>query len=217
MSRDAIFLVQGDELVELTSEVYRSEELLQQLLARYPDLLAGRQMDEQSPRRWLLINRELGLPAEEQGVARFAVDHLFVDQDGVPTIVEVKRSSDTRLRREVVGQMLDYAANSVRYWPIGELREALVRRCEAEGRATESVIAELTVDDTEPDAFWGRVEQNFATGKIRMVFVADRIPTELQAIVEFLNEQMQRAQVLAIEVKQYVGYGVQAWSPGSSG
>ncbi len=99
MSRDAIFLVQGDELVELTSEAYRSEELLQHLLARYPDLLAGGQMDEQSPRRWLLIDRELGVPAEEQGGSRFAVDHLFIDQDGVPTIVEVKRSSDTRLRR----------------------------------------------------------------------------------------------------------------------
>jgi hypothetical protein len=33
------------------------------------------------------------------------------DQNAVPTLVEVKRSSDTRIRREVVGQMLDYAAN----------------------------------------------------------------------------------------------------------
>jgi hypothetical protein len=31
----------------------------------------------------------------------------------VPTLLEVKRSSDTRIRREVVGQMLDYAANGV--------------------------------------------------------------------------------------------------------
>jgi hypothetical protein len=35
----------------------------------------------------------------------------------VPTLVEVKRSDDTRIRREVVGQMLDYAANGVVYWP----------------------------------------------------------------------------------------------------
>ena len=31
----------------------------------------------------------------------------------MPTLVEVKRSSDTRIRREVVGQMLHYAANAV--------------------------------------------------------------------------------------------------------
>jgi hypothetical protein len=38
-----------------------------------------------------------------------------------------------------------------------------------------------------------------------MVFVADRIPTELRRIVEFLNEQMSPGEVLAVEVKQYVG------------
>jgi 5-methylthioribose kinase len=36
--------------------------------------------------------------------------------------VEVKRSSDTRIRREVVGQMLDYAANAVVYWPLEMIR-----------------------------------------------------------------------------------------------
>ncbi len=50
------------------------------------------------------------------------MDHLFVDQAGVPTIVEVKRSSDARIRREVVGQMLDYAANAVVYWNLDHLR-----------------------------------------------------------------------------------------------
>jgi hypothetical protein len=47
---------------------------------------------------------------------------LFVDRDGVLVLVEVKRSSDTRIRREAVGQMLDYAANAVRYWPVDVLR-----------------------------------------------------------------------------------------------
>ena len=36
-----------------------------------------------------------------------------------------------------------------------------------------------------------------------MVFVADRIPQELQRIVEFLNEQMRPAEVLALEVEHY--------------
>ena len=33
-----------------------------------------------------------------------------LDQDAIPTLVKVERSSDTRVRCEVVGQMLDYAA-----------------------------------------------------------------------------------------------------------
>jgi hypothetical protein len=38
-----------------------------------------------------------------------------------------------------------------------------------------------------------------------MVFVADEIPQELRRVVEFLNGQMDPAEVLAVEVKQYAG------------
>src|SRR5215467_1408492 len=100
---------------------YDSEAVLQELLAKYPDLLAGDAVGDE-PRRWLLVDREAGLPTEEDGGGRWAVDHLFLDQDAIPTLVEVKRSSDTRIRREVVGQILDYAANAVLYWPIETLR-----------------------------------------------------------------------------------------------
>ena len=40
---------------------------------------------------------------------------------------------------------------------------------------------------------------------MRLVFVADEIPVELRRVVEFLNQQMDPAEVLAVEVKQYVG------------
>lgn len=38
-----------------------------------------------------------------------------------------------------------------------------------------------------------------------MVFLAESIPAELRRVVEFLNEQMDPAEVLAIEVKQFIG------------
>ncbi len=62
------------------------------------------------------------MASEAQGSDRWSVDDLFVDQDAVPTLVEVKRSSDTRIRREVVGQMLDYAANAVAHWELERIR-----------------------------------------------------------------------------------------------
>jgi hypothetical protein len=117
-----IYLVQGGDLVEMAEQDYASEARLQELLAKYPNLLAGDQIDGDEPRRWLLLERELSLATEEGGTGRWSVDHLFLDQDAVPTIVEVKRSTDTRVRREVVGQVLDYAANAVVYWPLETLR-----------------------------------------------------------------------------------------------
>jgi hypothetical protein len=54
-----IYLIQDNgQLVEMASQSYDSEALLQSLLANYPSLLAGDQIDTAAPRRWLLISRE---------------------------------------------------------------------------------------------------------------------------------------------------------------
>ena len=93
-----IFLIKdGHTLVPLTQQPYESEGLLQTLLAKYPSLLAGDQVNPETPRKWLLIRREIRVPDTEGGSGRWSLDHLFLDQDGVPTLVEVKRSSDTRI------------------------------------------------------------------------------------------------------------------------
>lgn len=201
-----IYLIQENgTLLEMTNKEYDSEALLQKLLADYPNLLAGEQMNSSEPRKWLLIKREANVPSEESGAGRWSVDHLFIDQDGIPTIVEVKRSSDTRIRREVVGQMLDYAANAVVYWSIAKLKHDFTERCQKEEVNPEDKLSEfLNYEEPKVSDFWQTVESNLRNGKIRMVFVADIIPPELQRIVEFLNEQMKPAEVLAVEIKQYV-------------
>jgi hypothetical protein len=130
---------------------------------------------------------------------------LFLDQDAVPTLVEVKRSSDTRIRREVVGQMLDYAANGVVYWPLEQLRELFGRQCDRDGQDPDRIVADVASDGVDVEEFWGRVGDNLRAGKVRMVFVSDDIPRELSRVVEFLNGQMSPAEVIAIEVKQYLG------------
>lgn len=210
---DAIFLIRDGQLVELSSQPYDSESLLQRLLADYPNLLAGRQIDGAAPRRWLLVSREMGVPSEEDGGRRWSLDHLFLDQDGIPTLVEVKRSADGRIRREVVGQLLDYAANAVAYWPIEEIQSRFQARCDADGLDFTAEVSSLIGGEDAVDAFWLRVKTNLHAGRVRLIFVADVIPPELQRIVEFLNRQMDPAEVLALEVKQYVGEDMQTLVP----
>jgi hypothetical protein len=209
-----IFLLRDDDLVEMTERPYDSEALLQKLLAQHPALLAGDQIDSSQPRRWLLISREMAVPGDQDGDGRWALDHLFLDQDGVPTLVEVKRSTDTRLRREVVGQMLDYAANAVKYLPIETVRARFQTRCDEQGRPGDDVLRDtlgLTEEDSE--GFWQRVKTNLQAGRVRLVFIADVIPPGLRRIVEFLNEQMDPADVIAIEIKQYVGQSLRTLVP----
>ena len=210
-----IFVIDSNEaLRELVEAPYASEDLLQQLLAKYPDLLSGDQIDRDTPRRFLLVSREVEVPDCEAGPGRWALDHLFLDQDGVPTLVEVKRSSDTRLRREVVGQMLDYAANGLAYWPLERLRAVFEADCLRRGVAAEQRLVEhLRETGRDVESFWQEVKKNLQAGCVRLVFLADVIPPELQRVVEFLNGQMDPAEVLAIAVRQYEGSGIRTLVP----
>jgi hypothetical protein len=209
-----IFLIQSSgELVEMKETPYDTESVLQELLAKYPNLLAGDQMDGAAPRRWLLISREVGVPSEEDGDDRWSLDHLFLDQDAIPTLIEVKRSSDTRIRREVVGQMLDYAANAVLYWPVETIRARFEETCRQRATDPAKEIETLLGPGGDPESFWQRVKTNLQAGRVRMVFVADAIPPELRRIVEFLNGQMDPAEVLAVEIKQFISQGLRTLVP----
>ena len=210
MSRGIFLIGENDGLVELKEQPYDTEELLQKLLATHPALLAGDQIDRAFPRKWLLISREMDLASQEDGSARWSVDHLFVDQDAIPTVIEVKRSSDTRIRREVV---LEYAANAVVYWPVETLRARYEVTCTRENIDASERLAAFLGADGDAENFWGRVKTNLQAGKIRLVFVGDEIPSELRRIVEFLNQQMDPAEVLAVEIKQYVSGKIRTLVP----
>ena len=210
----AIYLVQDDKrLVEMTETPYDSEDLLQSLPADYPHLLAGEQINPGDPRRWLLVSREIPLPSDDSQVGQWSVDHLFLDQEGVPTIVEVKRSTDTRIRREVVGQVLEYAANAVVYWPVERLRDQFDLGCGQRGLDPEEEILRVLGPGADADQLWQTVQTNLQAGRVRLVFVADQVPLELERIVEFLGTQMNPAEVFAIEVRQFVGQGLRALVP----
>jgi hypothetical protein len=195
--------------VTMREAIYPTEDLFQKMLADASEVLGGDQITPADPRRWLLISREMPIADRESGTARWSLDHLFLDQDGIPTFVEVKRSTDTRLRREVVGQMLEYAANGVVYWPLDDIQDRFAAQCDQKGRDTHEVLAEFLkldiVNEAREEKYWGDVLANLRAGRIRLLFVADVIPPELTRIIEFLNKQMNPAEVLGIEVPLFVG------------
>ncbi len=155
MAGDIFTIIDGDRLMPLHESPYASEDELQRLVAEHPEVLSGEGLGGEQPRRWLLVAREAGLAAEPQGPARWSVDHLLIDQDGVPTLVEVKRAGDTRIRREGVGQMLDYAANAVVYWPVEELRQRFVETCAGRGAEPSEVLADFVGSATDPRGLLG--------------------------------------------------------------
>jgi hypothetical protein len=150
-SSTELFLREGESLIGLSEQAYEAESVLQELLASYPDLLPGEAMDSQDPRRFLFVRREAP-------VAGMQLDHLFIDQDAIPTFVETKRGTNKQGRREVVAQMLDYAANAAGEWSAEKLSDWLDERGVGEGQSGEELVAEFDPAFETDAEFWSQVE-----------------------------------------------------------
>jgi hypothetical protein len=133
--KTGVFVLRDGSLISMPPAQFASENDFQVLLSRYPSLLVGDQIDSESPRRWILVKREQSVATGKEGASVWSIDHLFLDQDGIPTLVEIKRQSDSRIRREVVGQMLDYAANCATYWSIETLQSGFEQTCIQSGKS----------------------------------------------------------------------------------
>ncbi len=122
--------------------------------------------------------------------------------------MECKRSTDTRSRREVVAQMLDYAANGTEYWSMDRLRQAAAETVKSQGKSLDDEVVRLLGENkVDIEGFWKSVEDNLRNHTVRLIFVMDSTPRELRRLVEFLNEEMTHVEVLAVEVKQFQGKG----------
>lgn len=192
---------QTTELVRVRCNDENKE--LQQLLEKNPSLLSGEQMDPDNPREWLLVKREMSVPDPSSGAPRWAIDFFYVDQFAIPTLVECKRCDDTRSRREVIAQMLEYAANGHHYWTASEMRS----HAEAAAGGAEALAGALPLfaqtDDRTVEGFFTLVEQNLREAKMRLVFFLEESPNELRSLVDFLNRQMTNTEVFLVEARQY--------------
>ena len=209
---DRIYVRTNGKMEELEEQPFddEQEDVLQELIAKHPDLVSGGQIRPENPLRWILITREQGIAETIDSGHRWAVDHLLIDQDARPTLVEVKRRKNPELRRAVVGQLLEYASHARRSWDVDDLRSTF----EARPDWGEELRA-LLEDKEEPDAdeFWRKVKTNLRASNLRLLFVADEIPDPLVQVVEFLNEQMRDVEVLAIEIKRYLGADGETFVP----
>ncbi len=201
-----IYLIQDDDqLVEMTEQSYDSEERLQELIEKYPNLLAGDQIDRATPRRWLGVTRDLtSTVLDEDDGSHWSLDHLFIDQEGIPTVVGVKEENTRRSRRELMGKMLDYVAQLSLHWPVESIIAQFETNCREQGRDPEQVFETFLGTEIDEEKFWPKVKTNLQAGQVRLIFVSDEISPQFRGVIEFLNGQMDPLEVLGLEVKQYV-------------
>ncbi|WP_159802747.1 hypothetical protein [Arthrobacter zhaoguopingii] len=119
----------------------------------------------------------------------------MVDQAGGLTIVECKLASNRQVRREIIGQMFDYASA---FWRMSmdEFEERWFKRT---GKSlTDSMVS------VEP-GFATAVAANLSEGRFNIVLAVDAINTDLKRIVEYLNATSGPAtSVIAVEYKRMI-------------
>ncbi len=158
----------------------RREATLRDLIAAHPAILPVHEIDP-SFGRLITVTRELNIP----GVG--FVDVLLIDEHGRLVVVECKLWRNPQARREVVGQILDYARELSRFG-----YEDLQRQVSIATRRQGNVLYALAQagGGTLPEAdFVDRVARDLAAGRFLLLIVGDGIAEGTRRIGEYLRAQ----------------------------
>ena len=158
----------------------RREHRLRDLIFAKPEILPVQELDP-SIGRLIAVTCELNVP----GVG--FVDVLLIDDKGRLVIVECKLWRNPQARREVVGQILDYARELARF-----SYDDLQREVSSSTKRTGNVLFELaraagsTLEESE---FVDRISRDLKAGRFLLLIVGDGIAEGTRRIGEYLRSQ----------------------------
>ncbi len=125
------------------------------------------------------------------------VDLIFVNTEGMITIVETKLWRNPEARRKVVGQIIDYAKDLAR-WSYADLvvaAKAAVASDEADPIA--AAVREYS-EDFDESAFIDRIERNLRLGRFLLLIVGDGIREGVEEMADFLQQTPSLGYTLAL-------------------
>lgn len=158
----------------------RREHVLRDLIHDHPEILPVHTLDP-SFGRVFTVARELSVP----GVG--FVDVMLADERGRLVVVECKLWRNPQARREVVGQILDYARQLSRFG-----YEDLQRQITIATRRQGNVLYEMARDagsELAETAFVDRIARDLAAGRFLLLVVGDGITEGTRRIGEYLRDQ----------------------------
>ncbi|TMB64269.1 MAG: hypothetical protein E6J43_13695 [Chloroflexi bacterium] len=159
-----------------------SEWWLQDLIRRCPEILP---VVEIEPAFSPLMSIGMEVPTSAG-----PIDNLYVSPGGYVTIAETKLWRNPEARREVVGQIIDYA-KELRSWSYEDLenrvRDYNQRYRNGEIGLFESLRQEGMIEDVEEAAFVDSVNRNLENGRFLLLVVGDGIRESVEAMTEFLT------------------------------
>jgi len=146
---------------------YENEKALQDIIHAHPSLVTGS----------LTRETETAVACREFQSGVGPADVIVLDAEGNLTLVECKLASNREVRREVIGQVLDYAS---RIWRMSadEFEQAWVK---TGGRSPFEAL-----DDAD-GRIRAAVQESLESARFKIVLAVDGINDDIRRIVEFLN------------------------------
>lgn len=171
---------------------YALESELQEILAAHPELIPGVTAQAASCREF------------QSGVG--PADVVVVETNGDLTLVECKLAANPQIRREIVGQMFDYAS---RLWKLD------VDGFDARWRA---VTGESLFGYTGEEGMRDALARNLQDGRFRIVLAVDAINDRLKRMIEYLNAMSgPETTIIAVEYIRLVQNGTEILMPHTYG
>ena len=109
-------------------------------------------------------------------------DILFINEGGLLTLVECKLWKNPQARREVVGQILDYAKELSR-WSYDDLQKAVDQKTT---KKLYNIVAENS-EELDESVFIDRVSRNLKRGRFLLLIVGEGIRESVELIADFLQ------------------------------
>ncbi|PZQ81620.1 MAG: hypothetical protein DI549_13545 [Ancylobacter novellus] len=150
---------------------------IQKLVHEHPSVLPLEEIDPNF-KGAVSICRELRTPAGP-------IDNLLVTPAGLPVLVECKLWRNPEGRREVVGQILDYAKELSR-WTQSDLQREANIRLGTTGNILLQKVREVAPEVDEID-FNDALSSNLRRGRFLLLIVGDGIREGVEAIAEYLQ------------------------------
>jgi len=170
------------------------EKWLQALLFAHPELIPIERIDPGAG-RLAPICRELALPKE---AATVFLDLLAVTGQGRLVLVECKLWRNPQARREVVAQVLEYAA-LLRRWSYADLTARLKTQLKWSGANPlyEHVRPSIALNEA---AFVDAVSRSLKAGDFDLIIAGDGIRSDLEAIAGHLDGSAARLALVEFQL-----------------
>lgn len=174
--------------------------------AGFADEKALHQLAEEAPQMLPLAGApRLVVVGSEVQLGSGYADLIAVEPSGRPVVIEIKLGKNNEARRAVVAQALAYAAY-LNLLTADQFESAiLAKHLTARGWDSLTQAMQSTDQDGSFDVagFQSGLDDAFARGAFRIVFVLDAAPTDLIQLVGYLELIAERVQIDLITVEAY--------------